>query len=43
VVNEVVLLTGIVEKNDELYLYYGAADKYVCLAKVKIDDILKVI
>jgi len=36
----VVFNNGHIVKRDELIIYYGAADKYVCGGKVKISDIL---
>jgi len=36
----VVFNNGHIVKDDELIIYYGAADKYVCGGKVKISDIL---
>ena len=40
VVNNVVFPCGHVVKGDELYLYYGAADKVLCGAKISISDLL---
>ena len=33
--------TGIVEVKDEYYIYYGAGDQCICLAKIKKELILK--
>ncbi|MDA1316767.1 MAG: hypothetical protein O3B87_01940 [bacterium] len=40
VVDNVVFPCGHVVKGDELYFYYGAADKVLCGAKVRISDLL---
>lgn len=37
----VVFPTGLVEKDDWLYLYYGAADTTVCLATARLDEVLE--
>ncbi|MGB9637179.1 MAG: glycosidase [Microgenomates group bacterium] len=37
----VVFPTGLVEKDGLLYLYYGAADKTVCLATVSLEELLE--
>ena len=39
----VVFAAGAIVRGDELWLYYGAADCAICLAKARIDDILNVI
>ena len=39
-VPNVVFPTGLVVRGDELWLYYGAADTYVCLATAKLADVL---
>ena len=39
-VNNVVFPTGVVVKNDELFVYYGTADKYCGLATIKLDEII---
>ena len=39
--NGCVFPTGIVEKDGLLYIYYGAGDKVICLATVKLVDLLK--
>lgn len=39
----VVFTNGHIIKGDELIIYYGAADKYVCGGKVKISDILSLL
>jgi predicted GH43/DUF377 family glycosyl hydrolase len=36
----VVFPTGAIVKGDELWMYYGAADTYTCLATAKLDDAL---
>jgi predicted GH43/DUF377 family glycosyl hydrolase len=36
----VVFSNGIIEKNGNLYIYYGAADEYCCLATTNIDSLL---
>jgi predicted GH43/DUF377 family glycosyl hydrolase len=36
----VVYLSGAVVKNDELLLYYGASDSYVCVASCRLEDFL---
>lgn len=38
--NNCVFPTGNVIVDDTLFIYYGGADKYCCLATVKVDDIL---
>lgn len=37
----VVFSNGIIEKNGNLYIYYGAADEFCCLATTNIDSLLK--
>ncbi len=39
-VPNVVFPTGLLLRGDELWMYYGAADSSVCLAKAKLDDVL---
>lgn len=39
-VNNVVFPEGAYIYNGELYIYYGAADKYIALAKIGIDELL---
>jgi len=39
-VNEVVFATGICEIEDTYYVYYGAADRVICGATVKKDELL---
>jgi len=39
-VNNVVFPTGIVVKDDELFVYYGAADKKCGLATIKLNEII---
>ena len=42
-VPHVVFPTGLVVKGDELWMYYGAADSYICLAIARLDDVLSVL
>ena len=42
-VPNVVFPTGALLRGDELWMYYGAADTYVCLATAKLKDILAVL
>lgn len=42
-VPNVVFPTGLVVKDDELWMYYGAADTYICLAIARLDDVLSVL
>jgi len=39
-VNKVVFPTGVVVKDETIYVYYGAADKQCCLATIKLEEIL---
>lgn len=39
-VPNVVFPTGLLQRGDELWMYYGAADTHVCLATAKVDDVL---
>ncbi|MHC4800031.1 MAG: glycoside hydrolase family 130 protein [Planctomycetota bacterium] len=39
----VVFPTGLLVRGDELWMYYGAADTYVCLATAKLQDVLAVL
>lgn len=39
-VDNVVFPTGAIVKGDELFVYYGAADKYCGLATIKLDEII---
>jgi predicted GH43/DUF377 family glycosyl hydrolase len=39
-VPNIVFPTGVLERGDELWVYYGAADTCICLATVKTEDIL---
>ena len=39
-VNNVVFPTGVLIKDDDLYVYYGIADKYCGLATIKLDEII---
>lgn len=39
-VNEIVFPTGICEIKDKYYIYYGAADKYVCGATIEKNELL---
>ena len=32
--------TGLVEKDGTLYVYYGAADRFCCVATCKLDELL---
>ena len=36
----VVFTNGLLVKDDVLYMYYGAADQYCCLATARVSDIL---
>jgi predicted GH43/DUF377 family glycosyl hydrolase len=36
----VVFPTGVILRADELWMYYGAADTYTCLATAKLDEAL---
>ena len=40
-VNNVVFPSGVVLVKNKLFVYYGAADKYCCLATIKLNDLLK--
>jgi len=40
-VSHVVFSCGAVVKNDLFYIYYGGADKVICVATAKLSDILK--
>lgn len=40
-VPNVVFPAGALVKNDDLYIYYGAADTSICLAKVSLKNLLK--
>ncbi len=42
-VPSVVFPTGVLLRGDELWMYYGAADSYVCLATARLDDVLAVL
>ena len=35
-----ILPTGLLLRDDELWMYYGAADTCICLATVKLQDVL---
>ena len=37
--NNVVFTCGSLFENNSIYIYYGASDKYTCLAQAKLDDI----
>ena len=37
----VIYICGSILKNDNVYIYYGGADKVSCVATVKLDDILE--
>jgi len=39
-VPNVVFPTGLLLRGEELWMYYGAADMYICLARAKLADIL---
>lgn len=39
--SNVVFTNGLIQKNDMIYMYYGAADQFSCLATARIDDILE--
>ncbi|MFP4053691.1 MAG: glycosidase, partial [Phycisphaerae bacterium] len=39
-VPNVVFPTGLLRRDDELWMYYGAADTRVCLARAKLQDVL---
>ncbi len=39
-VPNVVFPTGLLQRGDELWMYYGAADTHVCLAIAKLHDVL---
>ena len=43
VVNNVVFSCGGIERKGYIYLYYGGADKYLCSAKFKIADLIKIL
>ena len=38
----VVFSNGMIEKNDELWIYYGASDQYCCLATVSREELLQI-
>lgn len=40
-VSNVVFTCGAIEKDDEYYVYYAGADKYICLATIKKEELLK--
>jgi len=40
-VSNVVFTSGVVEKNEKYFVYYGASDKYIGLATVNKEDLLK--
>jgi predicted GH43/DUF377 family glycosyl hydrolase len=42
-VPNVVFPTGLLLRGDELWMYYGAADNWVCLATAKLQDVLAVL
>ncbi|MCX8202696.1 MAG: hypothetical protein N3H32_00020 [Nitrososphaeria archaeon] len=42
-VNNVVFPCGAVLRDDTVYLYYGGADKHVCVATAHLDDVLSVL
>ena len=39
--DDVVLPTGLASFGNELYIYYGAGDKHIAVAKLQIDELLK--
>lgn len=39
-VPNVVFPTGLIRRGDELWMYYGAADRVVCLATARLKDVL---
>ncbi|MFM7088223.1 MAG: hypothetical protein ACKOW9_01675 [Candidatus Paceibacterota bacterium] len=43
VVSNVVFPCGLIERNDYAYIYYGAADKYVGMAKISIKKLLELL
>ncbi|MHC4091013.1 MAG: glycoside hydrolase family 130 protein [Planctomycetota bacterium] len=42
-VPNVVFPTGLLQRGDELWMYYGAADMHVCLATAKLSDVLSAV
>ncbi len=42
-VNNVVFPTGLCNIEGELFIYYGGADKFCCLATVELNDLLEYI
>ena len=40
-VNNVCFPTGTVVENDDLYIFYGAADEHVACASVNLPDLIK--
>lgn len=40
-VDNVVFATGAIEKDDNYLIYYGASDKYICMAHIEKEKILK--
>ena len=36
----VVFPTGILQRDDEIWMYYGAADTSICLAKAPVSEVL---
>ena len=43
IVSNVVFPCGLIERKDDLYIYYGAADKYVGLAKISTKKLLELL
>jgi len=41
IIPNVVFATGSAQFNDNLYIYYGAADKRIAVAEIKLNDLLK--
>jgi len=37
----IIMPTGAIVMDEELYVYYGAGDKYICLAKIELDKLLR--
>ncbi|MCS7123265.1 MAG: hypothetical protein RMJ17_01680 [Candidatus Aenigmarchaeota archaeon] len=38
---KIIFPSGAIVKGDELYVYYGASDKYCCLASCKLEELLQ--
>jgi len=39
-ISDVVFTNGVIEKNNQYFIYYGASDKYICLATIAKDELL---